>query len=407
MQPQMQPEVDMYILYRVRQWILSIGIRVLSKDVKEVISGKGALLQIPDKIVASGHKNVLLVTTNGFIKRKTLEPFMEAMKSKGLSYFVYSDVTPDPTVACVEDGLKVYLENQCEVIVAVGGGSVMDAAKIIGARAVCPKKSIQKMRGVFKVMKKQPDFYAVPTTAGTGSETTAAAVITDTIDGRHYKYAINDFCLIPKYAVLDPTLSVGLSPFMTATTGMDALTHALEAYTNKFASRKVKETARKAVCLIMNYLSEAYKDGTNLEARNNMLNGSFYAGIAFTNNFVGYVHAIAHGVGALYGVSHGEANAVILTHVLRAYGEAVYKPLSELALLVGIEGADDKERATRLIDRIDEMNRSFGISEKINDLKSEDYDILIERAMKEANPLYPVPVIWGKDEFKAILQQLS
>ncbi len=392
--------------YRTRQWIMGMSIRVLSRREPEVIRGNGSIMEIPKRLVKTGKRNVFLATTPGFIKRGTLEPLFEAIKNAGINLTIFSEVTPDPTIECVEAALKLYKENNCESFVAIGGGSVIDCSKAVAARVVRPDKTIRQMKGVLKIRKTIPDFYAVPTTAGTGSETTAAAVVTDTVNGTHYKYAVNDFCLVPKYAILDPQITVALPKGITAFTGMDALTHAVEAYTNRFASLKVKKASFDAVKLIYENLERAYEDGTNLEARENMLLGSFYAGVAFTNNFVGYVHAVAHAVGALYGIAHGEANAIILPAVLELYGDSCVKELSELAEAAGIKGDTAKEKADNFIKSVKKMNSDLGIPKKIEKLKKEDFTEIINRAIKEANPLYPVPAIWGRSDFECLLEKL-
>ncbi len=392
--------------YRTRQWIMGMSIRVLSRREPEVIRGNGSIMEIPKRLVKTGKRNVFLATTPGFIKRGTLEPLFEAIKNAGINLTIFSEVTPDPTIECVEAALKLYKENNCEAFVAIGGGSVIDCSKAVAARVVRPDKTIRQMKGVLKIRKTIPDFYAVPTTAGTGSETTAAAVVTDTVNGTHYKYAVNDFCLVPKYAILDPQITVALPKGITAFTGMDALTHAVEAYTNRFASLKVKKASFDAVKLIYENLERAYEDGTNLEARENMLLGSFYAGVAFTNNFVGYVHAVAHAVGALYGIAHGEANAIILPAVLELYGDSCVKELSELAEAAGIKGDTAKEKADNFIKSVKKMNSDFEIPKKIEKLKKEDFTEIINRAIKEANPLYPVPAIWGRSDFECLLEKL-
>lgn len=393
-------------LYRVRQFFFSVFTLCEPLMLPEAISGENSLNMIADMLLVSEKKRVLLVTTPGTVKRGTLNPFISKLKEKDISVTVFSEVVPDPTVECVEACKEVFVKGACEAIVAVGGGSVMDCAKVAAARAVCPKKSVRSMKGMLKVGKKIPDFYAVPTTAGTGSETTAAAVITDTIDGLHYKYPITDLHLIPKYAVLDPTLTTGLPKGITAATGMDALTHAVEAYTNCFASAFVKKKAVDAVKLIFENLEKTYNDGSNLEARENMLVGSFYAGEAFTVNFVGYVHAVAHAIGALYGVPHGEANAVILPYVLEMFGSSVYGKLAKLADAVGIIGESDEAKAKAFIKAIRKMNNNMGLPEGFEALKREDFDIIIDRAMSEGVPTYPTPVIWKREDFRSLLLKL-
>lgn len=316
---------------------------------------------------------------------------------------------------------NVFFVSGCEAILAIGGGSVIDCAKVAGARAVKRDLPVGKMSGMLKIHKKLPLLLAVPTTAGTGSEVTLAAVITD--ETCHYKHAVMDYCLIPRYAFLDPGLSCSLPPDMTAYSGMDAMTHAVEAYCNRFCSPKMKAHAMKAVSLIGANLLTAYREPANKAARMNMLTGSYEAGIAFTNAYVGYVHAIAHGIGGLYHVPHGEANAILLPKVLAAYGSAVYEPLARLEREVraawgkpGREvraaGAEDGSReetdavlAEAFIERIRRMNRSMGIPEQLAMLRKEDVPELAARALKEGNPNYPVPVIWEEEQMRAFLME--
>nr|MCR5698772.1 iron-containing alcohol dehydrogenase [Treponemataceae bacterium] len=287
-------------LYRVSQFCMSRVTRILEKKKHELVVGENSLYKIIDFLKDSGKTSVFISTTPGFIKRGTLADFFSRLEQAGIKTVIFTDVTPDPTIESVEKARNAYLEGGCQAIVAIGGGSVIDCSKAAAARIVRPKLTIRQMRGMLKINRQLPDFYAVPTTAGTGSEVTVASVVTDTVDGVHYKYAVSDPCLVPKCAVLDPLLTTSLPPAITAATGMDALTHAVEAYTNRFASPFVKRNALDAVKMIYENLPVVYEDGKNVKARENMLLASYYAGVAFTNNFVGYVHAVAHALGALY-----------------------------------------------------------------------------------------------------------
>ena len=236
---------------------------------------------------------------------------------------IYDQVHPDPTISQIEEMYQIYQDHDCDSIIAIGGGSNMDAAKALAARVARPDKSLQDMKGQLKVDRQVPFFVAVPTTAGTGSETTIAAVVTD--DAENHKYAINDPVLVPDYAVMDPSLTVSLPADITAATGMDALTHAVEAYLSwTYRTEETIEYCEEAVTAIMGFLPEAYEQGDSLEAREEMLIASFKAGAAFTRACVGNVHAIAHTIGGLYHVPHGLANAVVLPIVLEDYGSAVY-----------------------------------------------------------------------------------
>lgn len=390
---------------RTFQFVMKIGNYVLPYRMPEYIEGEDSVLRLPAWIKDKGLDNVLVVTDNGLMKIGLPNPMFEAMEKEGVQYVVFSDIEPNPTSDNVEDGFKIYKENGCDGLVAFGGGAPMDCAKAIGARVARPRKKVNQLQGLLKVLKPIPPFFAVPTTSGTGSETTVAAVITDS--ATHHKASINDTVLIPKYAVLDPKLTVGLPQFVTATTGMDALCHAVEAYTNHtYLTKLEKKLALEAIRLIYNNLLVAYNDGKNIEARQNMQKAAFYAGRAFTRGCVGYVHAVGHTLGGLYGVPHGLAMSVILPHVMRQFGSAVYDKLADCADVCGIEGADNKEKAIKFIEWIEDMKRQMNLPAGIADIKEKDIPQIIKWASKEANPLYPVPVIWGEADFRKLINTL-
>jgi alcohol dehydrogenase class IV/Pyruvate/2-oxoacid:ferredoxin oxidoreductase delta subunit len=269
---------------------------------------------------------------------------------------------------------------------------------------VFPNKTVNQLGGLLRVWKKIPPFIAVPTTAGTGSETTIAALITDT--ETHHKYAIMDLHLIPLYAVLDPELTTGLPPHITATTGLDALTHAVEAYLCwTYNTGESIQFALDAVKSIFANLEKAYNNGSDVEARLAMLEASYKAGFAFTRAGVGNVHAIAHTLGGLYNTPHGLANAVILPVVLEDYGKAAHKKLARLAEEAGVacKGGTDAENARAFISAIYAMNERMGIPKGFDFIKDEDIPRMIAWAKKEANPLYPVPVIYNSERFREVI----
>lgn len=372
----------------------------------EYIEGPGSLQKLPDMLKEKNAGKILLVASKTVRKHGQLDELLEEMDKKEIKYVIFSDVSPNPTSNDVEVGYKIFKDENCKAIAAIGGGSPMDCAKAIGARAARPEKSVDKLQGVMKVGKKIPLFFAVPTTAGTGSETTIAAVITDA--ATHRKASINDPAILPKYAILDPTLTLGLPPYITAITGMDALCHAVEAYTNHTYNTKVEDDlAKRAVKLIYLNLYKAFEDGTDINARQNMQKAAFFAGRAFTRGCVGYVHAVGHTLGGLYGVPHGEAMAIILPHVLRQFGPAVHKRLAELADVCGLEGKNDAEKSGAFIGWIEEMKEKMGISAGTDVIKEEDKEQIIAWAMKEANPLYPVPAVWDHDDFAKLLTTLA
>ena len=353
-----------------------------------------------------GIKKVLVVTDKGLMNLHILDPLFSELKKEEVEYVIFDGVQPNPTIPNIEECKDLYLQNKCEGIIAFGGGSPMDCAKAAAARVVKPKQSVRKMRGYLKVHKKLPPFFAVPTTAGTGSETTLAAVVTDPTT--HEKNAICDPCLRPKYAVLDPALTVGLPPHITSTTGMDALTHAVEGYIGKSNVKSTIKYSEDAVILIHSNLEKAYQNGKDMTARENMLKASFYAGNAFTRAFVGYVHAIAHNLGGTYGTPHGLANAVILPYILEWYGSSVYKPLAKLADLIHLskEGMNEEEKARAYIAEIKRMNKAMNIPEKFDFIKEEDIPALVKRALKEGNPGYPVPKIMDSKECEKVIRSL-
>lgn len=380
------------------------------KQNKATLSGAGKIKELPSFLKKNGFTSILIVTDGGLFKLGMTDPISEACRAEGMSCCVYHDVVPNPTIGNIEDGLKMYKDNDCDVIVALGGGSAMDCAKGIGARVARPKKSIPQMKGVLKVFKKLPPLVAIPTTSGTGSEATLAAVISN--PDTHEKYPINDPMLIPRYVVMDPELTKSLPPHITSTTGVDALTHAVEAYIGKENTRQTKKDAVEAVRIIDKYLKKAYHDGADLEARNKMQYAAYIAGRAFTRAYVGYVHAVAHTLGGEYGVPHGLANAVVLPYVLKAYGKSAHKKLAKLADAIGLAGDTREQKANNFIKWIEDLNASMNIPNKI--LSREGAQLIeesrlpkmIEHALSEANPLYPCPQVWGKKEIEAIYRSI-
>ena len=390
---------------RIYQAVFKIGMYLIPWSMPETLEGAGAVKKLPALIKEKGFTKVLVVTDKVLMDLGLPKGMLEAMDSAGIEYVVYDGVQPNPTDRNVNEGLKLFRENGCQAMVAFGGGSPMDCCKGIGAMAVKKGKTVEQLQGLFKILHKIPTIFAVPTTAGTGSETTVAAVITN--EKTHHKASMNDTSLMPKYAVLDPELTVGLPPKVTSTTGMDALCHAVECYTNNtYNSKLEKKLSEDAVKLIYDNLYEAYTDGSNIEARQNMQKAAFYAGRAFTRGCVGYVHAIGHTLGGLYGTPHGLAMSVILPHVMRQFGSAAHERLARLAEVCGMTGANDAEKAEKFISWIEEMKVKMNIPAGLDVIKDEDVPQIIEWAMKEANPLYPVAAIWDKADFEKCISTI-
>ena len=369
--------------------------------------GSGAIKEVVNEAKARGFKKALVCSDPDLVKFGVSQKVTTLLDEAGLAYEMYTDIKPNPTIENVQNGVEALHAAQADYIIAIGGGSSMDTAKGIGARVARPKKPIHKMKGLLKVGKKLPMIIAIPTTAGTGSETTVAAVISN--PKTHEKYPINDPRLVPEYAVLDPNLIINLPSKITSTTGMDALTHAIEAYIGGSNTRKTKRSAILAVKLIFNNLEESYINPHNKEARNNMLIASYHAGVAFTRAYVGYVHALAHTLGGFYGVPHGLANSILLPVVLEKYGDSVYKKLAELSDFVNLTDTklSNKEKAETLILEIKNMNSRMNIPSKIeNTIKDEDIPLMVKRADQEGNPLYPVPKLMDKSEFLEIINSI-
>ena len=394
------------ILCRVVQFFIKIGYYFFRIPKAESYYGEGSLLKLPELIKKDGLNKPLIVTDNGLMNLGLLNPLLNKLKEENMPYALFSDVQPNPTCENVMNGYEKYRSENCDCIIAIGGGSPMDTAKTIGAKAARPNKDIRKFLGLFSVGKKIPMLYAVPTTAGTGSEATIAAVITD--EKENHKIPICDPVLMPRRAILDPKLTEGLPPFMTATTGMDALCHAVEAYTNHtYCTKYENELCKKAVKLIYDNILLVYQDGHNLEARKNMQLAAMYAGRAFSRGSVGYVHAIGHTLGGLYHISHGEAMSVILPKVMRKYGKSAEKRLAQLADVVGIKGIDNSQKANAFITWIEDINKAMNIRDSFKEIKLEDMDTIVNWAIKEANPTYPCPQVWKYKDFKEIVLKLK
>ena len=365
----------------------------------EIIFKCGAVKNINKVIKDNNFKKGILISSERFIKSEYGYEIIQLLNEYIEN--IHFGISANPTIEDVELTTKAIKDSNVDFVIALGGGSILDCAKISSCMAAMDTNIRYFLENKLEINKNIP-VIAIPTTAGTGSEATVAAVITD--ENEHHKFTINDPKLIPDVAVLDPCLTVNMPKHLTATTGMDALTHAVEAYTNIF-SGPTDRGAKYAVRLIFRYLPQVYRDGDEIAAREKMLEASYEAGVAFTRSCVGYVHAIAHTLGGLYGTPHGLANAVILPHILELYGKAVYKPLAELADAADISGNSDREKAENFIGAIRQMNKDMDIPEHL-EIKDEDIPKMIKWAIAEANPVYPVPVIWNEADFRKAIDKI-
>lgn len=350
---------------------------------------------------------VLLVTDPVLRSSGLTAPLEQLLCQSGIQCAVYDKTNANPTVHNVEQVRELYLQGNCQALIAFGGGSSIDCAKAVGGRIAYPGKSLDQLKGLLRVLRRIPPLVAIPTTAGTGSEVTVTAVITDS--EKKHKYTMNNFTLIPSYAVHDPEVTVTLPPSLTATTGMDALTHAVEAYIGGSTSRETRTLALEAVKLVFENVETAYRDGTNRVARQNMLHAAYKAGIAFSKSYVGYIHAVAHSLGGQYNIPHGLANAVLMPIVLDAYGQTVYRKLHELAVAAGVAGVEESHQAgaEKFIAAVRALNCRMGIPEALHGIQKEDIPRMAVHAAREANPLYPVPKLMAAKELEQFYYKVA
>lgn len=358
--------------------------------------------EMAEIVLSKGIKRVLIVTDKGLVQAGVCGMVTERLDAAGITYAIYDGTVPNPTTHNVEEARALYLSSQSQAIIALGGGSAMDCAKIAACRIARPRTPIRWMKGILKIWVRLPLLIAVPTTAGTGSETTLAAVVTD--PEKHHKYAVMDFPLIPRIAVLDYRLTIGLPPRITSTTGMDALVHAVEAFIGRSTTAFTRRMAIEAVSLIHAHLLRAYTHGEDAEARKAMLRAAYCAGAAFSQSYVGYVHCVAHSLGGRYGTPHGLANAVLLPIVLRRYGKAAHHRLALLARESGIvaPGMSDADTANAFIAWVEQMNEQMRIPRHLDCIQDADIPAMAAHAEAEGNPLYPVPQLWTLEELSEI-----
>lgn len=359
---------------------------------------------LPKVLLEENVHTVLLITDSGIRRQGLTKPLETVLQGNQIRCLVYDKTVANPTSANVEEARELYLREGCQAIIGFGGGSSIDCAKGVGARIAKPRQPLARMEGVLRVHHRLPPIIAIPTTAGTGSEVTLAAVITDS--QTHHKYAITDFCLIPRYAVHDPELTRSLPKSLTATTALDALTHAVEAFIGRSTTRETRADAIQAVRLIFENLDAAYTDGNNMVARRNLLTAAYLAGNAFSKSYVGYVHAIAHSLSGKYNLPHGYTNAVLLPWVLEAYGDTIHKKLAVLAVAAGVAREDTPadQAAKALIGAIRNLNRRYEIPMYFREIQPEDIPELAKTADHEANPLYPVPVLMDAKQLQVLYE---
>ncbi len=361
---------------------------------------------VPNILYKNKISKPLIITDENLSKLGATDSLRNLLNSQNIDYAYFDGAFPNPTTDLAKQTALFYKTNNCDGLIAFGGGSPMDLAKAVGVIIARPNKPLEKMAGILKVHTKIPLLIAIPTTAGTGSETTLASVLISSETRR--KFAINDFPLIPKYAVLDPVTIHTLPIEIAASTGLDALTHAVEAYIGRSTTKETRTYALKAVSLIFENLDSASNHESE-DAERCMLEAANLAGRAFTRSYVGYIHAVSHTLSGKYNLPHGWTNAVLLPIILKKYGSAVEKKLAELTVSAGLGNYTEPNEvlANRFISAIDEKNKKYNIPNRIDAISYEDIPLMAKYAEKEANPLYPVPVLWNAEELEKIYKEVK
>ncbi len=392
------------LVHALAVFIASRVAKLLPDRIPVTFVGAGSVRELCESVDSQGVSKVLIVTDAVLNEIGVVSQVGDALTESGVDFVVYDEVLPDPTFAQIERGNLQFQAWGCDAVLAVGGGSPMDAAKMIAAMAT-NGGDLAKLEGKMKVRKAPVPLFAIPTTAGTGSEVTIAAVVSDT--DSHQKKFFLDPKLLPTMTALDPTLMTGIPAPITAATGMDALTHAIESYLSKTSTPQTEGYATVAVRLVFEHLPTAFRDGADLEARKGMALASYYAGLAFTRTSVGYVHAIAHNLGAYYGTPHGLANALALPHVLDFSKKAAQRQLAELGDLIGVPEGSEADRAQAFIDEVRSLAASIELPTTLDALQAGDITPLAELACAEAFLDYPVPRFMRTSDCESVIAKLQ
>lgn len=364
--------------------------KVLSLPRPLVLFGEGSAVRLCDSIADQGHRRVLIITDTVLEQLGVVAPLEQALKAREVTVALFTGIKPDPTFDIVEAGLKATRAMKADALLVVGGGSAIDAGKVI-ALAASTGKTPRQLVGVLKGRQPSLPLFVVPSTSGTGSEASVAAVISDS--ETHVKALVVDTALVPTAAALDPLITRGMPASITAETGVDALTHALEGWMSGFANAQTDAYNRTATRLILENLETACREPQNIAARDAMALASHYAGLCLSTSAIGYVHAIAHQLGARYGVPHGRANAMVLPHVLDFNLHACRKKLAQLSRELGLaaSGSSDAAASALLAARVQELLDRLPLQRSGAMIQRGDYERIATDALTEAHGMYAVP----------------
>lgn len=384
---------------------LKLAVKIIPQPQPLIFTGKDSSLDLTQLIVAQNVAKVLIVTDSVLNKLGIADKLCAKLAENDIDFICFDQVTPDPSEAVVMAGIKTAKDNNCDLVLGIGGGSSIDAAKMIAVLAPTTK-SVKNVAGMLKIRRRGLPLYVLPTTSGTGSEVTMAAVITDTVN--ESKSVVISPNIIPLATALDPILMKGMPAKITADTTFDALTHALEAYLSTQANPQTNLYAITAIKLIFKYLPVAFKDGENIEAREALAVASCYGGLAFTKAGLGYVHAISHQLGAKYHLPHGMTNAIVLPHILTLNLEVSAKRLAYIASEIELpsENITDLALAQLFVDNVKALQSDMGIASSIEQIQHEDINDLAKAALKEAHYLYPVPKYINLAQCETIIKGL-
>ena len=368
--------------------------------------GAGAIKEIPGEIKRRGYKKALVCSDPDLVGFGVTAKVTDELDNEGIAWSLYDRIKPNPTIQNIKDGVAAFKASGADMIVAIGGGSSMDTAKGIGVIVENPEfEDVVSLEGVADTKKHAAFTIAVPTTAGTAAEVTINYVVTDPDKVR--KFVCVDVNDIPDVAIVDPDMMASMPKGLTAATGMDALTHALEAYVSTYATPETDRYAEMAAKMIYEALPVVREEPKNVEMREQLLVASFLAGMAFTRTYVGYVHAFAHSIGGRYGVAHGLANAVLLPHIMEYYLPVSTPRLARMAQICGISGdSDESTRARAFVESIAAMNQTGGVPERLAEFPRAEIDAVIKEAFQECHGTYPVPRYYTRPAARALLEQV-
>jgi len=419
------------IFFKLLMLGLKVAVKFIPQNQPIIFSGQNSSLSLAQLIIDQGALRVLIVTDSILNNLGIADDICQRLRQQNVEVIIFDKVTPDPNENIVENGIRTIRQHNCDLVLGIGGGSSLDAAKMIAVLAVSGQsklalntrstncldsqpqniKSVKDVAGILKIKQRGLPLFLLPTTSGTGSEVTMAAVITDSFT--ETKSLVISPHIMPIATALDPILMQGMPAKITADTGFDALTHAIEAYLSTHANEQTNLYALCAIKLIFKSLPSAYQNGSDLAARESLALASCYAGLAFTKAGLGYVHAISHQLGAKYHLPHGMTNAVILPHVLEFNLTVSQARLSVLAKAISgpeqsarLKEMDQAKQAEYFLEKVRELQQSVNIEQTISAINLEDLESIAKGALKEAHYLYPVPKYLTLNQCKSLLRKL-